>query len=195
MITTRAIVLGLRQHTDRSSILQLYTRAEGRINVLVYGPHAHKRQQALFQPLTIIDVTYNTKRALPTLESIESIYLPVAITANQYKRCIGLFITEIILLTLTHAMEDSTMYEFLALTIRELDQTENPNNLHISFMTELADLLGIGINPSEHPELLKQPLTRHERQQTLQALCTYYTNSLDTFRTPKSLEILMEVFD
>jgi len=39
------------------------------------------------------------------------------------------------------------------------------------------------------------PSTRKQRQDTLKQLCAYFAEHVETWQNPKSLDILMEVFD
>ena len=47
----------------------------------------------------------------------------------------------------------------------------------------------------DHPNWFLQPTSRSERQQRLRELITYYEEHIDDFHPPKSLDVLMEVFD
>lgn len=95
------------------------------------------------------------------------------------------------------------MYDFIVDFVHELNDNPAPENLHLSFMIRLAELLGIGT-----PELTDTPfadglidnlssvaLSRHARQKILHQLCNYYLTHIESFRMPKSLDILTEVFN
>ena len=60
---------------------------------------------------------------------------------------------------------------------------------------DYATFLGIGIDDTEHPKWFSAPANRQERQQRLRELCAYYEEHIEDFRMPKSLEVLIEVFD
>ena len=87
------------------------------------------------------------------------------------------------------------MYEYLDTFVRELNDTPSPENMHLLFMLRLAELLGIGAPETMTAETISASLNRTTRQQLLRQLCDYYLNHLETFRLPKSLDILIEVFD
>ena len=78
---------------------------------------------------------------------------------------------------------------------KHLDVDTDISNLHLHFLLEYANHLGIGIDDTEHPDWYELPTSRKERQQRLRELCIYYTEHIEDFRQPKSLEVLMEVFD
>jgi hypothetical protein len=65
----------------------------------------------------------------------------------------------------------------------------------LQFLLDYATHLGIGVDDSEHPEWFLVPASRQERQQRLRELCAYYALHIEDFRIPKSLDVLIEVFD
>ena len=142
------------------------------------------------------------------------------LTSNIYKQTVSLFIAEVLFHVLRHPMTDEPMFDFLAQSIEELDTTDTPQNFHLRFLVGLAAKLGFAlpedhpltlssshplIHSSSHPLILSSshplphsltnPLTRKERQQALRALCDYFAEHVETWQAPKSLDILMEVFD
>jgi len=82
------------------------------------------------------------------------------------------------------------MYDFIAQAIEDLDRSEAPQNFHLQFLIGLAAKLGFAME--KEPEI---PQTRTARQKTLRQLCQYFDEHVETWREPKSLDILMEVFD
>ena len=42
---------------------------------------------------------------------------------------------------------------------------------------------------------MKKPTSRHERQVQLRQLCEYMAEYIDNWHEPRSLDVLMEVFD
>ena len=76
--TTEAIVLGLSKHSDKMSLLHVYSRTEGRLMLQVYGANGKKKQRAAYQPLSLVELTYDSQptRSVPVLSTIDSVYLP-----------------------------------------------------------------------------------------------------------------------
>lgn len=196
--TTKAIVLGLRKHSDKMSVLSVYSQTEGRLSLQVYGAMGKHKVRAAYQPLSVVEITYdvNPTRPIQTLSTIDAVYLPEQIYADIRRQTVALFVTELLTLTLTHPMHDSQMYEFLDDFVHELNGNSTPENMHILFMLRLAELLGIGTPETIEKEgILSAPLSRAARQQILRQLCDYYLTHLESFRLPKSLDVLVEVFD
>ncbi len=201
--TTEAIVLGLRKHSDKLSVLHVYSRSEGRLALQLYGAHGKHKVRAAYQPLSVVELTYDSQpvRPVATIASIDPVYLPEQVYGDIRRQSIALFVTEIVMLTLTHPMQDERMYQFLGDFVRELNDASEPENMHIAFMSRLAELLGIGVpdlgtgtSLAGETEVAK-PRSRAERKKQLQQLCNYYQEHVDTFRIPKSLDILIEIFD
>ena len=214
--TTEAIVLGLKKHSDKMSLLQVYTKAEGRLALQVYGAHGKHKIKAAYQPLSIVELTYSANPSKPfaTVDTIDPVFLPEQVYADIRRQSIALFVTEMLMLTLTHPQQDEPIYEFLDDFVHELNGNPTPENLHINFMMQFAELLGIG-----SPEISSQQSAisnqqsaisnqqsaisdqqsavsnRRTRQEILRQLCNYYLEHVDSFRLPKSLDILIEVFD
>jgi Recombinational DNA repair protein (RecF pathway) len=196
--TTEAIVLGLRKHSDKLSVLHVYSKAEGRLALQVYGAHGKHKVRAAYQPLSVVEITYDAQpsRTMPVLSTVDPLYMPEQVYGDIRRQTIALFVTEMLMLTLTHPMHDSRMYEFIDDFVHELNGNQTPENMHLLFMLRLAELLGIGM-PDGLPTdtVLSQPMSRTQRQQELRRLCDYYLEHVDSFRPPKSLDILIEVFD
>ena len=106
-----------------------------------------------------------------------------------------MFIAEVSAATLRHPMSDQQLFDWLCDMIHHLDQDDEIINLHLHFLLEYATYLGIGIDDTEHPDWYEAPSSRGERQQRLRQLCLYYSEHIEDFRSPKSLDVLMEVFD
>ena len=183
--TTDAIVLSLQPQSDKAHILHAYTRAGGRVNYKVYGL-GRKNTAGKYSPLSIVQLTTDDK----SIRTAQLNYVPTTLTTDPYKRTIALFIAEVLHHVLRHPMADEPMYDFLAAAIEELDRSEEPQNFHLQFLIGLAAKLGFEMENA--PDL---PQTRADRQKTLRQLCQYFDEHVETWKEPKSLDILMEVFD
>jgi DNA repair protein RecO (recombination protein O) len=191
LVTTDAIVLSLQPHSDKAHVLHAYTRTGGRINYMVYGL-GKKNSSGKYTPLSIVQLTTDER----SIRTAQLTFVPATITTDPYKRTIALFMSEILHNVLRHPMEDAPMYDFLADSIRELDQTDEPQNFHLQFLVNFAAKLGFAI-PENHTlyTIHNMPYTRKARQEALRALCAYFAEHVETWESPKSLDVLMEVFD
>lgn len=166
-------------------MLHAYTRAGGRVNYMVYGL-GKKKSGGTYSPLSILQITTDDK----SIRTAQLTFVPSTISTDPYKRTIALFLSEVLYHVLRHPMIDEPMFDFLAQAIQELDQTTEPQNFHLRFLTDFAAKLGFAI-----PEPQELPLTRKERQEQLRELCTYMEEHVETWQTPRSLDVLIEVFD
>ena len=190
-----AIVLNIARYSDTGSIVHLYTAEHGRMQYAVYG----NKLKGLLRPLSVIEYTSTRRNNAPTqmgtLSSASLLYPLQRLTIDVQRQCVAMFVAEVLASTLRHPMSDQPLYEWLCEVIQHLDKDEEISNLHLRFLLDYATYLGIGIDDTEHPEWFIAPNNRSERQQRLRELIAYYEEHIEDFRAPKSLEVLMEVFD
>ena len=183
--TTDAIVLSLRPHSDKAHILHAYTRAGGRVNYKVYGL-GKKNSAEKYSPLSVVQLTTDER----SIRTAQLTYIPATLTTDPYKRTIALFLGEVLFHVLKHPMPDEPMYDFIEQAIQTLDHTDEPQNFHLQFLIAFAAKLGFAMEKE-----IAEPHTRTQRQETLQQLCAYFAEHVDTWQNPRSLDVLMEVFD
>lgn len=192
---SEAIVLNITRYSDTGSVVHLYTADHGRMQFVVYG----NKLKGLLRPLNIIEYTSTRRNNAPTqmgtLSSASLLYTPKRLTIEVQRQCVAMFIAEVLASTLRHPMSDQPLYDWLCEVIQHLDQDAEISNLHLQFMIDYATHLGIGIDDTEYAQWFTLPCNRSERQQRLRDLTAYYEEHIEDFREPKSLEVLMEVFD
>jgi DNA repair protein RecO (recombination protein O) len=161
----------------------------------VYG----NKLKGVLRPLSVIEYTSTRRNNAPTqmgtLSSASLLYPLQRLTIDVQRQCVAMFVAEVLASTLRHPMSDQPLYDWLCEVIQHLDKDEEISNLHLRFLLDYATHLGIGIDDTEHPEWFMAPNNRSERQQRLRELIAYYEEHIEDFRAPKSLEVLMEVFD
>ena len=190
-----AIVLNIARYSDTGSIVHLYTAEHGRMQYAVYG----NKLKGVLRPLSVIEYTSTRRNNAPTqmgtLSSASLLYPLQRLTIDVQRQCVAMFVAEVLASTLRHPMSDQPLYDWLCEVIQHLDQDEEISNWHLRFLLDYATYLGIGIDDTEHPEWFIAPNNRSERQQRLRELIAYYEEHIEDFRAPKSLEVLVEVFD
>ncbi|MBQ0034647.1 MAG: DNA repair protein RecO [Bacteroidales bacterium] len=203
-ISTSAIVLHSTRVSDRSSVLHLYTRECGRIPYLIYGVASRKSpKQAMLMPLALLDIeaVHLENRDLQQLRDWQLAYVPTALSADITRQTVALFIAEILYRTLTHPLPDPRLFDFLERTVHELDTRPDPQNVHLEFLLGFIQHLGFGIDYESAsalpflPLLEGQPIPRNQRQAMLTYLMNYYEEQIPDFHCPKSLDVMMQVFD
>lgn len=190
-----AIVLSLIKYSDTGSIVHLYTAEKGRMQYAVYG----NKYKGVLRPLSIVEYVATKRQNAPqqmgSLSSVSLLYTPKQLATDIKRQCIAMFIAEVLASTLRHPMSDQPLFDWLCEVIHHLDTDADISNLHLHFLIEYAIFLGVGIDNTEHPDWFAVPSSRIERQQRLRALTTYYEQHIEDFRPPKSLDVLIEVFD
>lgn len=190
-----AIVLSTTKYSDTGNIVHLYTAEYGRMHYVTYG----SKLKGILRPLSIIEFTATKRNNAPaqmgTVSSAALLYTPQLLSIDVQRQCVAMFIAEILCSTLRHPMSDQPLFDWLCQIVQHLDQDDNITNLHIQFLLEYATFLGIGIDDTEHSEWFIAPKSRTERQNLLRSLCTYFGQHIEDFRSPKSLDVLMEIFD
>ena len=185
LAATDAIVLSLQPYSDKAHILHAYTRTGGRVNYKVYGL-GRKNAIGIYTPLSVVQLTTDEH----SVRTAQLTFVPTTLTTDPYKRTIALFIAEVLSHVLRHPMADEPMYDFIAQAIQELDRTDEPQNFHLVFLVNFAAKLGFAME--KEPTL---PQTRKERQDTLKQLCDYFAEHVETWQNPRSLDVLIEVFN
>ncbi|MEE0922604.1 MAG: recombination protein O N-terminal domain-containing protein [Paludibacteraceae bacterium] len=189
------IVLSLTKFSDTGSIVHLYTSEQGRMQYAIYG----NKYKGILRPLSIVEFTANHRNNAPnqlsTLSDCQLLFINSQLATDIQRQCVAMFIAEVLISTLRHPMNDQPLFDWLCEVVKHLDVDTDISNLHLYFLLEYANHLGIGIDDTEHPDWYELPTSRKERQQRLRELCIYYTEHIEDFRQPKSLEVLMEVFD
>lgn len=163
---------------------------------LVYGLHSRNKRgvKAMLEPLAHIriEAVLSLTSSLGQIRECEQAYVPNALLLDHNRRCVALFISEILFRTLTHPMQDESMFAFLEQTVCELDTCLDPENAHIRFLVRYAELLGFALDPSDPANRAAlQGTTRRER---LHALIDYYIGHIPDFSMPNSLSVLESVF-
>lgn len=195
-VTTEAIVLSLEPVSDKAQVTHVYTRTGGRERYKVFGL-GRRHAIGVYSPLSLVQLTTDKT----SVRTAQLTYVPQNLMNDARKRAVALFISEVLYHTLRYPMTDERMFDFLANAVRALDETEEPQNFHLRFLIDFAAMLGFGMESSQQSAISPQlsavghPLTRKERQEALRTLCTYFEQHVETWQNPRSLEILIEVFD
>lgn len=189
------IVLSITKYSDTGSIVHVYTAEYGRMQYKVYG----NKYKSILRPLSIIEIhsskRYNAPNQITTISSVSLIYTPKNLSVDIKRQCVAMFIAEILNNTLRHPMSDQPLFDWLCSVIENIDTSEDISNLHLYFLIEYANYLGFGIDDHQHPQWFTDPYSRKERQQRLRELCIYFGEHIEEFSSPKSLDVLMEIFD
>ncbi len=144
---TAGIILHSIKYSETSIIARVYTREAGLQSYLVPGVRKARSRfkKNLFQPLSIVEVVaYHKERG--GLQHLKEINCPQPYGSIPYainKTSIAIFLAEILNHALKNQEANAQLFDFLAESLRQLDQThESIANYHLVFLIRLSRYLG-----------------------------------------------------
>ena len=143
---TKAIVLHLTKHNDTSSIAHLFTDTHGRVSIMVYGLSGKRSSMtsAAFAPLNIIELNadFDRENIMPRINTKSIEILQHSAHSNITQKTQLIFIAELLYSVLTHQLQDTALFNWLATQIYDLSSHTSPDK-HLSIMLQLTHFLGI----------------------------------------------------
>lgn len=151
LITTNAIVFRRINYSESSIILNLFTEKKGLQSYIHRGGRKSKKNNVsrLFQPLAMLEIVayYNDKSGLKTLKEAKLLHPYQNIYNDAYKRCIMMFINEVLLKSVKEEEANKPLYNFLSESFKLLDALEADTvNFHLIFLMKLSYYLGFKAN-------------------------------------------------
>lgn len=145
------LIIPLRtiRYSDSRSILNAYTRENGRMSFLIPDGAGKgiARRRALFQPLFPIDGTVESRPGaeFARLKEPRPAFPLYGIATNPLKQSVALFIAEVLSALLRHPEPDPLMFDFILSSVRTLEETPTQRiaNFHIVFLYRLTEFFGI----------------------------------------------------
>lgn len=140
--------LRLTPHSDRTSILQAYSREMGAVSFAVpagSGPGAARRR-ALLQPLTPLEVEASIRpgREVHTFREPRALMPLHLVMAEPERRAVAMFMAEALQSILRQGEADPGTFDYITDAMNRLnDPAVAPANFHITFLIGLSTLLGI----------------------------------------------------
>lgn len=146
------IVLNTVRHSDRASVVNVYTQSMGRLSLLVNvgAGNAARRRAPLFLPLAQIEFECSPgagkellkPRGLAFSHTYRTIYFSPA------KNAIAFFLAEFLTKLLRQSDTDRALFSYLTHSLVALDMLPDNHvaNFHLVFLTGLATFMGIEPN-------------------------------------------------
>ncbi len=223
---TRGIVLNYIRYKETSIIVKIYTEEFGLQTYVENGVRSarSKGKIALFQPLTLVDlvVYFKPGAEIQRISEIKCGHPFYRIPTDIKKMTLGIFLTEILVLTLREHTGNSTLFDFLQEALLFLEEHEEQiENFHLFFLMSLSAYLGFGPETArdirkqllEHgmavstgeeavlQKILEMPfghrldIGKNERMRALDHLIDFYRLNLDSFTGARSVQVLKEVLE
>ena len=216
---TKGIVLNFIKFKESSIICKIFTESFGLQSYIVNGVRSsNKTKMSLFQPLTILDlVVYNKSSA--NIQRLKEMKIDVIYMTNHTdikKISVCIFLSELLSKILSNEPNQNQKFNFLYNSFLIYDGLEkNIKNFHIQFLLKLTKFFGFQISDSS--QITKAYLNKKEqndfvmncismdynskiqsnyseRNDVLNSLIIYFSQSLGINIKLKSLQVLKEVF-
>lgn len=154
---TEGIVLRTVKYGDNKYVADLLTLADGRLSFAVNLPKSNKGKlkKQLFQPLTLLDISYDLRPRLNLQRLAEaSIHAPYSsIPFDPVKLPVTLFLADFLSHALGDVQGDAPLYLYIRDSMLWLDTQEGGcANFHLVFLLRLARFLGFFPNLEGYSE-------------------------------------------
>ncbi len=158
--TLKILPLRLTPHSDRTSILNAYSREMGRVAFAVpsgKGAGAARRR-ALLMPLNPVEVVASSRPGteLMTFREPRALMPLHWVMSSPERSAVALFMAEVIERVLRQSESEPLMFDFLFDAVSRLNHPDTPAaNFHLCFMIHLAGMLGIAPDHKDyHPGMV-----------------------------------------
>lgn len=147
MTKTEAIVLHTLKYGESRMIIDMYTRAHGRLSFAVQMPKTSrgKFKKQLFQPLTLLSIESDVRPRLQLQRLAGAIIttpLP-SLQTHPAKLSITLFLAEFLYHALKGEQQNEPLFDYVASSLQWLDGADSQvANFHLVFVMRLARFLG-----------------------------------------------------
>jgi len=154
-IKTEAIVLHAIKYGETRMIVDVFTRAQGRLSLIVSIPKSPKAKvrKQLFQPLTLLEAELDV-RPQAQLQKLRDVRLYIPFTTipfNPHKLAISLFVSEFLYHALRGEQRNEPLFDYITGSVQWLDgQTDSFSNFHLVFLMRLSRFLGFYPNLDDY---------------------------------------------
>ena len=161
-VSIRAVALRAVRHSDKHSILSVWTAEQGRLALLLSNastPEA-RRRRALCMPLALFEAEVNIipGREILPMRDVRPTLLTHNTASHPVRSALAMFFAEVLTRLLRESGNaDTAMYDLITAMVRDIDTLPERRlaNLHILYLYRLAVVLGIAPDTdSWHPGAL-----------------------------------------
>lgn len=152
--TTRAVILRVFRHTDRSLVLKAYTEAFGARSYMMWIGKKQAARSAVAQPLARVELVVSERdgREMHQVREarVERPYHGVA--SDPIRGMLLLFAQEVFYRTLRTESADQALFNFVQETLGAVDTGPNTGLQPVMLLVGLAEHMGIRPQPPEPGE-------------------------------------------
>lgn len=147
LIKTTAIVLHNIKYGDSKMIVDMFTRAHGRMSFVVSIPKSSKSKlrKQFFQPLSMLSLEYDyrPKVQLQKIRNVALFHPYSSLPFDIDKLTVGMFISEFLYHSLYGEQQNEQMFDYIYDSLQWFDGSPSPTaNFHLVFMMRLSLFLG-----------------------------------------------------
>jgi DNA repair protein RecO (recombination protein O) len=214
---TKGIVFRYTRYGETSIIVNIFTELFGLQSYIVNGVRTKSpgSKMALYQPLMLLEmiVYHRENAAIMRIKEVKSLYPYQFLFSDVHKSSIALFINEVINKAVKEESHAKELCDFLINSLIALDQSQRPENFHLTFLIQLSRYLGFGPQNahevlggrlvSAEDEIILQQLLESDvvhtamdylsRKNLLEAMLRFYSSHIENFGEMKSVQVLHDV--
>ena len=144
---TTAIVLHNIKYGDSKMIVDMFTRAHGRMSFVVSIPKSSKSKlrKQFFQPLSMLSLEYDyrPKVQLQKIRNVALFHPYSSLPFDIDKLTVGMFISEFLYHSLYGEQQNEPMFDYISDSLQWFDSSPtSAANFHLVFMMRLSRFLG-----------------------------------------------------
>ncbi|MBQ5451673.1 MAG: recombination protein O N-terminal domain-containing protein [Bacteroidales bacterium] len=143
---TRAIILQYSKYGDNKLILNTFSEDFGRLSFALKLPEGKNKANVLpyCQPLFQNEIEYRgSNSAVKNIKSISPAVNYATIPKNTAKMSVAMFLSEVLLKTLTYSEANKELYGFISTSLLLLDDKDyKGRNFHLKFLMQLSKYVG-----------------------------------------------------
>ena len=152
---TTAIVLHNIKYGDSKMIVDMFTRAHGRMSFVVTVPKSARSKicKQFFQPLSMLSLEYDyrPKEQLQKIKEATILHPYSSLPFDMDKLTVGMFISEFLYHSLYGEQSNEQMFDYISDSLQWFDSSPSPAaNFHLVFMMRLSRFLGFYPNLDDY---------------------------------------------
>ncbi len=147
LITTRGIVVRTVKYSETSVICDVFTEKMGLQTYIVSGVRKKNARigSSLLQVMSLLEIVayHQENKTINRTKEIKPAYVYSDIPFQLHKSAVGIFMAELVQKTIKETTPNQELFDYIWNAFMYLDLTnESVANLHLVFMTQLAEFLG-----------------------------------------------------
>lgn len=157
LLKTKGIVFKSLKYSETSLILDIYTLEKGLRSYIISGVRnkKSKTKAGIMQISSLVEIVAYDKSqtSLQRIKEIKPSFLYKGIPFNVVKSSLAMFMMELCRKTIKESENNPSLFSFVESWLIHLDSTQDKlSNVPVTFMIQLAEELGIGLQNNFSPQ-------------------------------------------